>query len=78
MLGALIDGDLAPFERFRTSHLDAVALGLLHPSGNRLCGRLELARQFFRRASRSEKFDHLSPEVLRIGGSVTRLGHLKI
>ena len=33
--------------------LAGVPLGLLHPSGNRLGGRLELARQLFGRASRS-------------------------
>jgi AAA domain len=46
---------------------------LLHPSGNRLCGRLELTRQLFGRASGSHQIDHLSPELRRISGSVT--GH---
>ena len=49
------------------------ARGLLHPSGNRLCGRLELARQLLGRASRSHQIDHLSPELRRISGSAT--GH---
>ena len=31
--------------------LAGIPLGLLHPSGNRLCGRLELTRQLFARAS---------------------------
>ena len=53
--------------------LAGIPLGLLHPSGNRLCGRLELARQLFGRASRSHQIDHLSPELRRISGSVT--GH---
>ena len=34
-----------------------VPFGLLHPSGNRLSGRLELARQILRRASRSHQID---------------------
>src|SRR5271170_571632 len=55
------------------SALPSVPLGLLHPSGNRLCGRLELTRQLFGRASRSHQIDHLSPELRRISGSVT--GH---
>src|SRR4029077_12305590 len=46
--------------------------GLLHPSGNRLGGRLELTRQLLGRASRSHQIDHLSPELRRISGSVTR------
>src|SRR5271170_3782318 len=53
--------------------LAGIPLGLLHPSGNRLCGRLELARQLFGRASRSHQIDHLSPKLRRISGSVT--GH---
>src|SRR5262249_1876494 len=53
--------------------LTGIPLGLLHPSGNRLCGRLELTRQLFGRASRSHQIDHLSPELRRISGSVT--GH---
>src|SRR5271170_1564285 len=52
--------------------LAGVPLGLLHPSGNRLCGRLELTRQLFGRAARSHQIDHLSPELRRISGSVTR------
>ena len=52
---------------------NGIPLGLLHPSGNRLCGRLELTRQLFGRASRSHQIDHLSPELRRISGSVT--GH---
>src|SRR5277367_7177840 len=47
-----------------------VPLGLLHPSGNRLGGRLELTRQLLTRASRSHQIDHLSPELRRISGSV--------
>ena len=47
-----------------------IPLGLLHPSGNRLGGRLELARQLFGRASRSHQIDHLSPGLRRISGSV--------
>src|SRR3984957_19364461 len=53
--------------------LAGVPLGLLHPSGNRLCGRLELTRQLFGRASTSHQISHLSPELRRISGSVT--GH---
>src|SRR5271163_3878688 len=53
--------------------LAGIPLGLLHPSGNRLCGRLELARQLFGPASRSHQIDHLSPELRRISGSVA--GH---
>src|SRR5271165_5720358 len=53
--------------------LAGIPLGLLHPSGNRLCGRLELTRQLLGRASRSHQIDHLSPELRRISGSVT--GH---
>src|SRR5271155_1392292 len=53
--------------------LAGIPLGLLHPSGNRLGGRLELARQLFGRASRSHQIDHLSPELRRISGSVA--GH---
>src|SRR5258708_19035051 len=53
--------------------LAGVPLGLLHPSGNRLCGRLELTRQFFGHASRSHQIDYLAPELRRICGSVT--GH---
>src|SRR5271155_3152457 len=57
--------------------LAGIPLGLLHPSGNRLCGRLELARQLFGRASRSHQIDHLSPELRRISDSVTGIRHLK-
>src|ERR1700729_864635 len=53
--------------------LAGVSVGLLHPSGNRLCGRLELTRQLLGRASRSHQIDHLSPELRRISGSVA--GH---
>src|SRR5271170_7074931 len=53
--------------------LAGIPLGLLHPSGNRLGGRLELARQLFGRASRSHQIDHLSPELRRLSGSVA--GH---
>ncbi len=52
--------------------LAGVPLGLPHPSGNRLCARLELTRQLFGRASRSHQIDHLSPELRRISGSLTR------
>src|SRR5271163_5007506 len=50
-----------------------VSVGLLHPSGNRLPGRLELTRQLLGRASGSHQIDHLSPELRRISGSVA--GH---
>src|SRR5271154_7211945 len=53
--------------------LAGVSLGLLHPTGNRLGGRLELTRQLLGRASRSHQIDHLSPELRRISGSVA--GH---
>src|ERR1700722_18920130 len=53
--------------------LAGVSLGLLHPSGNRVGGRLELTRQLLGRASGSHQIDHLSPELRRISGSVT--GH---
>jgi DDE superfamily endonuclease len=53
--------------------LAGIPLGLLHPSGNRLCCRLELTRQLLGRASRSRQIDHLSPKLRRISGSVT--GH---
>src|SRR5271154_4981963 len=53
--------------------LAGVPLGLLHPSGYRLCGRLELTRQLFGRASRAHQIDHLSPELRRVSGSVA--GH---
>jgi hypothetical protein len=53
--------------------LAGIPLGLFYPSGNRLCGRLELARQLLGRASRSHQIDHLSPELRRISGSAT--GH---
>jgi hypothetical protein len=53
--------------------LAGIPLGLLHPSGNLLCGRLELTRQLFGRASRSHQIDHLSPELRRISGSIA--GH---
>src|SRR5271155_4116117 len=52
--------------------LAGVPLGLLHPSGNRLRGRLELTRQLLGRASRSHQIDHLSPELRRISSSITR------
>jgi hypothetical protein len=51
----------------------ARAPAMLHPSGNRLGGRLELTRQLFGRASRSHQIDHLSRELRRISGSVA--GH---
>jgi hypothetical protein len=51
-----------------------VPIGLLYPSRNRLCGRLELTRQIFRRAPGPDQFDHLSPELRRIGGSITLHG----
>ena len=54
------------------SALPSVPIGLLHPSGNRLCGRLELTRQLLGRASRSPQIDHLSPELRWISGSITR------
>jgi putative transposase len=44
---------------------------LLHPSGDRPCDRLKLTRQLFGRASRSNRIDHLSPELRRRSGSVT-------
>src|SRR5271170_950947 len=47
-----------------------VSVGLLHPSGNRLRGRLELTRQLLGRASGSHQIDHLSPELRRISGSI--------
>ena len=47
-------------------------LGPPHPSGNRLCSRLELTRQLFGRASRWRQIDHLSPELRRISGSISR------
>src|SRR5271154_6013860 len=50
-----------------------VSVGLLHPSGNRLRGRLELTRQLLGRASGSHQIDHLSPELRRISGSIA--GH---
>src|SRR4029077_9690940 len=53
--------------------LAGIPLGLIHPSGKRLCGWLELTRQLFGRASRSHQIDHLSPELRRISGSVA--GH---
>jgi hypothetical protein len=56
----------------RVNALAGIPLGLLHPSGNRLGGRLELTRQLFGRASRSHQIDHLSPERRRISGSISR------
>ena len=53
--------------------LAGIPLGLLHPSGNRLCGRLELTHPLFGPASRSHQIDHLSPELRRISGSIA--GH---
>jgi hypothetical protein len=53
--------------------LAGVSVGLLHPSGNRLGGRLELTRQLLGRASGTHQIDHLSPELRRISGSVA--GH---
>src|ERR1700690_1672880 len=53
--------------------LAGIPLGLLHPSANRLCGRLEIVRQLLGRASRPHQIDHLSPELRRISSSVT--GH---
>src|SRR3984957_2790606 len=52
--------------------LAGVSVGLLHPSGNRLCGRLELTRPLLGRASRSHQIDHLSPELRRMRGSEAR------
>src|SRR5271167_3209813 len=63
-----------PFSARRpVNALAGVPLGSLHPSGNRLCGWLELTRQLFGRASRAHQIDHLSLELRRISGSVT--GH---
>jgi hypothetical protein len=53
--------------------LAGVAVGLLHPSGNRLGGPLELTRQILGCASGTHQIDHLSPELRLISGSVA--GH---
>jgi hypothetical protein len=43
-----------------------VTIGLRHPVEDRLCGRLELARELLRCAPGLEQFHHLRPEFRRV------------
>src|ERR1700761_3492849 len=47
--------------------LACIAIGLTNPVPDRLCSRLELARQLLWSPSRAHQFNHLSSEFWRIG-----------